>query len=131
MIDGEPQTKAYPALHIDAWLEGEEIVKRDWIEARRKVEREGKCRYCETTRQVQAAHTISRTKQDYKDGSKRVVKADSIVPLCGPFANDCHGKYDRHELDLMGCLSLWEELNAVEAAGGIELARNRLIGKGG
>lgn len=74
---------------------------------------------------LQAAHTIGRKYQDVKDGSKVIVKADAVVPLCQP----CHEAYDARKLDLLPYVGLWEQLCAVEAAGGIESARKRLIGE--
>lgn len=88
--------------------------------------REGRCRVCGWGGPfLQAAHTIGRAKQDVKEGSKVIVKADSIVPLCQP----CHKAYDAREVDLLPYLNLWEQLNSVEAAGGIENARKRICGR--
>jgi hypothetical protein len=56
-----------------------------------------------------------------------VVEPDRIVPGCA----DCHGSYDIGETDLLGKLTLEEELQAVRDArelrgSGIERARRRL-----
>lgn len=99
-------------------------VRRDWTAALEKVRREGKCRVCDSAQCLQCAHTINRRFQDVKDGSKVVVKADAVVPLC----QSCHEKYDARRLDLLPYVGLWEQLCAVEAAGGIESARKRLTG---
>lgn len=103
------------------------MIKRDWSAAVRKLEREQRCRVCGSSEMLQAAHTINRRFQDVKDGSKVVVKADAVVPLC----QKCHSKYDARELDLLPYVGLWEQLCAVEAAGGIESARKRLTGGAG
>lgn len=100
-------------------------LRRDWSSARQKIEREGRCRVCGSGEFLQAGHTISRAKQDVKDGAQLIVKADAVVPLCAV----CHRKYDARQLDLLPYVTLWEQLCAVEAAGGIELARKRLIGR--
>lgn len=99
-------------------------IKRSWADARAKVEREGRCRVCGSSDFLQAAHTIGRRYQDIKDGSKVIVKADAVVPLC----QECHEAFDARRLDLLPYLGLWEQLNSVEAAGGIENARKRLTG---
>lgn len=100
------------------------MKQRDWANARAKVEREGRCRVCGSSEMLQAAHTVGRRHQDVKDGSKVLVKADAVVPLCLP----CHEAYDARNLDLLPYVGLWEQVCAVEAAGGIELARKRLTG---
>lgn len=104
-----------------------------WQAAIRKLEREGACRVCGCTTDVQAAHTVSRQLQDVevegpRGGRYLLVKEDAVVPLCGDFGNGCHGKYDRRELDLLPYLFLAEQINAVEAAGGIASAYRRLTG---
>lgn len=87
----------------------------------------GPCRVCGHP-DTQLAHTIGASKQDVKEGNKTVIKADAVVPLCGPFANDHHGQYDGYELDLRGYLTLWEEMAALEAAGSMASAIRRLSG---
>lgn len=100
--------------------------KRLWHLAREKVEFEGCCRLCGQTGDLQAAHVLGR-EHDRKDGGRvLIVNPDRIVPLGGDFGCDCHGKYDRHEVDLLPALTLAEELQAVRDAGGLELARRRL-----
>lgn len=56
------------------------------------------------------------------------VNPHDTVPLCGPAtdAGTCHNAYDSHKLDLLPYLTLQEQLAAVKAAGGLELARTRL-----
>lgn len=94
--------------------------KRDWTDARAKVEAEGRCRLCGITRGLQAAHTIGRV-HDAKRGATRWVDPDGIVPLC----EVDHQAYDRHEVDLLGYLTAAEEVFAVRTVG-LEQARRRL-----
>lgn len=93
---------------------------------RQKVEAEGVCRVCGTNRKLEAAHTWDRSL-----GRSKFDNADIIVPLCGPATDSstCHGQYDTHKLDLLPFLTLSEQLAMVAAAGGIERARKRAIGK--
>lgn len=106
--------------------------KKDWSLARDKIEAEGCCRVCGSTRDLQAAHTIGQTEQDIdqtgpRGGRTKLVPTNAVIPLCGPFSgNNCHMRYDHRELDILGYLYLDEELEAVKAAGGIENARKRL-----
>lgn len=106
--------------------------KRDWTQARAKVEREGRCRYCKsregTNGELQAAHVIGR---EHDRPPKHVlgdrpavwlVFEQRTVPLC-PF---CHDAYDAHEIDLLPVLTLEEQVQAVRDAGGLELARRRV-----
>lgn len=108
--------------------------KRDWGLALQKVEEEGQCRVCGTTEGLQAAHVTGRRHDPEVTGPRGgkviVVLAESIVPLCGPFANDCHGQYDRHELDLLPYLRVEEQAMAVTQAGGITSALQRVSGRG-
>lgn len=108
-------------------------MKRDWTEAREKVDTEGCCRVCgprvvmskDATR-VEAAHVIGRARDT---GGK--VDAMSVVPLCGPATSSstCHGRYDAHRLDLLPYLTPAEQARAVADAGGIESARRRISGR--
>lgn len=114
--------------------------KRQWDDARNKVEEEGCCRVCGIPGgshidgqrvHIEAAHTIGRAKQDEivvgpRGGEILTVKPESIIPLCG----DCHRQYDARRLDLLAYLTLPEQVNAVEAAGGIYAANERLSGNG-
>jgi hypothetical protein len=101
-------------------------MKRDWADARAKVDAEGSCRRCPTAFGVEAAHVIYRA---HDVGSW--VNPDSIVPLCGPATSSqtCHGLYDAHRLDLLPYLTLAEQVQAVQDAGGIESARRRICGR--
>lgn len=98
-------------------------MKRDWKDAIGKRNQEGCCRVCGTY-PVEAAHVIGR-RTDKRYGGTAYVNPDSIVPLCRPH----HELYDQHAMDLLPYLSLAEQLQAVTDAGGIELARKRLIGR--
>lgn len=101
------------------------MKRRDWLEAVRKIEREGCCRVCGSVEMLQAAHTIGRARQDIREGSKVIVKGDAVVPLCEP----CHRAYDAREVDLLPYLHLHEQVFAVESAGGLVSAYKRLTGE--
>jgi 5-methylcytosine-specific restriction endonuclease McrA len=95
------------------------VKRRDWKEARQKVEREGfRCRVCRSSFQVEAAHVIPRS---LAPGVGTNMSADNIVPLC----RECHVEYDQHRLDLLPALTLPEQVAAVRQAGGIALAYRR------
>ena len=95
------------------------MKRRDWREARQKVEREGfRCRVCRSSFQVEAAHVIPRS---LAPGVGTNMGADNIVPLC----RECHVEYDQHRLDLLPALTLPEQVAAVRQAGGIALAYRR------
>ena len=95
------------------------MKRRNWKEARQKVEREGfRCRVCRSSFQVEAAHVIPRS---LAPGVGTNMGADNIVPLC----RDCHIEYDQHRLDLLPALTLPEQVAAVRQAGGIALAYRR------
>ena len=97
------------------------MSKRNWKEARAKVEYEsGRCRVCHRPN-AEAAHVIPRS---LAPGVGNNMGADNIVPLCGG-PDGCHGAYDRHELDLLPFLTLPEQIAAVRQAGGIALAYRR------
>lgn len=106
------------------------MPKRDWTEARAKVEREGRCRYCKSMiRPLEAAHLIGRAADSKGKSNTITVKAMSIVPLCGPFgdSDSCHTKYDHHQLDILPYLTLEEEMQAVADAAALQGAKK---GKG-
>lgn len=112
--------------------------KRNWTDARRKVEEEGCCRICKRSdRPLEAAHILGREHDEPKirvdsNGeiftSSRVlyVHPDRIVPLCGPFPSGCHGDIDMRRINVLPYLTLEEQLQAVKDAGSIEAARIRL-----
>lgn len=116
-------------------------VRRDWSDARRKVEDEGRCRLCSAVGvKLDAAHLVGRRfdRPRVEGSSSRVlyVHPDAIVPLCantvvgnGGDARvrvGCHYKYDAGDVSLLAVLTLDEQIRAVRDAGGIELARLRL-----
>ena len=98
------------------------MKRRDWTAARAKVEAEnnGRCRVCRDT-PVDAAHVIPRS----IDPRESNMTPESVVGLC----RRCHQAYDSHELDLLGHLTLDEQLAAVKAAGSIERARAIITGE--
>ena len=105
-------------------------LRRDWTsEAIPKVEREGCCRVCGSSENLEAAHTIGRRWQDERvegprGGTYLLVKADAVVALCLHH----HKLYDARKLDLLPYLYLPEQVFAVETAGGIASANKRLSG---
>lgn len=94
-------------------------MRRDWKQARAKVNSEAECRVCGTGEGLQAAHTIGR-KHDPPSGK---VRDRDIVPLCP----GCHMKYDGRQLDLLPYLTYDEQAAAAEHVG-IVRAMNRLTG---
>lgn len=97
--------------------------KRDWKDARAKVDAEGECRICKIQRGLQAAH-VSRRSFDApkKPGNKTLwVNPDSIIPLCPR----CHTAYDHHELSILGHLTHAEQVKALEDMNTIEAVRRR------
>ena len=94
------------------------MTRRNWKEARAKVDAEnGRCRVCGAPN-AEAAHVIPRS---LAPGVGNNMGADNIVPLC----RDCHTEYDQHRLDLLPYLTLAEQVAAVRQAGGIALAYRR------
>jgi len=89
-------------------------VERDWADARKKVDGEGKCRACKRKGRVEAAHVIGRTHDKPREpGGPRWVDPLDVVALC----KACHGAYDRRELDLAGVLTREEWKRAVALVG--------------
>lgn len=124
------------------------MAKKQWNDAREKIDREGACRNCglswESVMSLQAAHTVNQKLQDRTkvvpldepDRSERIpknfvrviwVNPDSVIPLCVTQDGGCHGKYDAHQLDILGLLTYEEEADAVRAVG-IVRAVKRLSG---
>lgn len=103
--------------------------RRDWSDARRKVEEEQVCRACGSNTDVQAAHIIGRSSDQPKPGYASPalwVNPDSIIPLCGDFSPlKCHSAFDAHALDVLEFLTPAEQVQAVRDAGGIESARRK------
>jgi len=92
-------------------------MKRDWRAMRAKVEREGCCRACGATFQIEAAHIIPRSRVKPGEGED----PRNCVPLC----RRCHVEFDTGTLDILGCLSREEQAYAVGLVG-LEEARRRL-----
>jgi len=94
------------------------MPKRDWSEARRKVEREGRCRACAKPHNLDAAHIVPRSRihgppaQDPRN----------IIPLC----REHHDAQHRGELELLPLLTREEQVYIVGLVG-IEEARRRTI----
>ena len=106
------------------------MIRRDWSDARRKVEDEGRCRRClrppSYDRKLEAAHVIGRRhdKPRVEGSTTKVlyVHPDSIWVAC----SDCHRAYDAKEIGILPFLTLAEQVRAVQDAGSIESARRRL-----
>ena len=77
---------------------------------------------------VELAHVTKRVfDKPRTPGSKTVyVEPESVVPLCGPFPEGCHGAYDAHELDIVSYLETPEQVRAVEDYGSLLSALVRL-----
>jgi len=88
------------------------------------------CRVCGRTDRVELAHVTGRIHDRPRTpGSKTVyVEPESVVPLCGPAVDPgtCHHAHDSHRLDLLPYLHLEEQIRAVEDAGSIGLALQRI-----
>lgn len=101
--------------------------RRDWADARAKVEEEGSCRICKTSdRKLEAAHVLGRQHDEPKVNKatgeilkELYVHPDRIVPLCGPFPEGCHGDVDYNRVNLVHNLTIDEQVQAVKDAGGI------------
>lgn len=94
--------------------------KRDWTQARAKVDREAACRVCGANQGIQAAHIIPRSRVG--PGAGEV--AENICPLC----QDCHTAYDSHSLDLLPYLTREEQGTAAFLVGLAEAVR-RICGR--
>jgi hypothetical protein len=96
-------------------------MRRDWTEARTKVETEGRCRLSHTGEclgPLAAAHVVGRQADD-----SRVVHADDVIPLC----THHHGLYDARRVSILECLTYEEQARAVAKLGIIRAAK-RLTG---
>ena len=92
------------------------MTRRNWAEARAKVDAEdGCCRICGSP-YADAAHVIPRGL-----AGTGHMGADDVVGLC----REHHTQYDAHTLNLLPYLRISEQLAAVSAAGGIGLAYRR------
>jgi 5-methylcytosine-specific restriction endonuclease McrA len=81
-------------------------MSRDWSEALDKKRREGRCRACSSSSQLEAAHVIPRS----LGGDQHEL---ATVPLC----RSCHRAYDSRELDLLPHLTHAEQAHAVGLVG--------------
>ncbi len=97
------------------------MLRRDWSLANAK--REGGCRVC-GKHPAELAHVINRAR-DERRGDVATVHPDSVAPLC----KDHHRRYDARRLDLLPYLTVEEQVRAVADAGGLELARKRIVGR--
>ena len=91
-------------------------VKRDWSEARRKVEQEGRCRVCHGLA-VDPHHVVPRSRMGATADDPR-----NILPLCRFHHDEAH----LGRLELLPLLSLEEQAYIVGLVG-IEEARRRTI----
>lgn len=101
-------------------------MKREWPEET-LTKKELVCIVCGSSN-VELAHVTGRVHDRPRTrGSKTVyVEPESVVPLCGPFPEGCHGAYDRHEIDIVSYLETPEQVRAVEDLGSIISALGRL-----
>lgn len=94
-------------------------ARRDWSFARAKIDAERRCRVCQDTVGVEAAHTIGRRHDTATSSGVLVVIPHDVVPLCRTH----HAAYDKHELDLLPYLSFEEQAAAVSHVGIISAMR--------
>jgi len=103
------------------------VIRRDWSDARQKVDSESACRRClRSDVPLEAAHVIGRRhdKPRVEGSTTKVlyVHPDSIWPAC----RDCHQAYDAHEIGIAPFLTAAEQARAVLDAGSLESARRRI-----
>lgn len=116
------------------------VLRRDWSDARAKVDEFGLCRGCgrpfeklkRMGRSLDAAHIVGRTYDPKSDKASfdRYVHPDAVFPLCGPVleSGTCHHEYDGHRLNMW--LRLTDsEREWVIAAAGEGRARRRAEGR--
>lgn len=100
-------------------------VRRDWSDA--EIKRQP-CRVCGNPN-AELAHLIGRSRdvvlRGPRGGEYRYVHPDSVVPLC----SEHHRLYDERRLDLLPHATLEEQIRAIEDAGGIVAAYERLTGE--
>lgn len=83
------------------------VPRRDWRQAREKVDDEGRCRVCGRSGvKLDAAHIVPRSVVPPGPGEA----PDNIVPLCH---ERCHPAYDGGRLDLLPFLTMGEQASAV------------------
>lgn len=91
--------------------------RRNWQEARAKVEREGRCRLHltgECLGPLAAAHVVGRAADE-----ERIVYAGDIIPLC----THHHGLYDARKLSVLEYLTYEEQARAVMKLGIVRAAK--------
>lgn len=97
-------------------------MKRDWSKAFAKLETEGRCRACGDSSFLDMAHLAPR-RFDAKvigprGGKTLYVDPNNIIPLCGSWStNNCHSRFDAHELDLSTYLTEEEKQHCIEVLG--------------
>jgi len=101
------------------------VKTRKWSDEANEKRYEG-CRVCGAIF-VELAHVTGRIHDRPRThGSKTVyVEPESVVPLCP----EHHSLFDAHRFDLLPYLHLDEEIRAIEDAGSIGLALNRISPK--
>jgi hypothetical protein len=95
--------------------------RRDWSAAIAKRDAEGHCRVCGSSQNVEAAHLVGREHDlpTAPGSSLYYVDPNSVIPLCGPFPDGCHGDFDHKRLDVLQYLTTDEQVKAVAEAGSI------------
>ena len=99
---------------------------RDWSDI--DIDADTPCRCCGSRGRTTRAHLAGR-RYDEKVGKGRwKVHPDDVIPLCGPVGDSrsCHEQFDRGQIDILGCLTVPEQVRVVEHLLGIEAARIRL-----
>lgn len=94
--------------------------RRNWLQARQKVAREGRCRNCGTTQGLEAAHLIPRSRVGPNGGAE---DERNIIPLCNLFQNACHEAYDHKRLSIARIVTVEERAYMVQLVGEGETAR--------
>ena len=94
--------------------------RRDWTEARAKVDAASGCRVCGAISNLEAAHIIPRSIAP--NGGEG---ANSIVELC----QRDHFRYDNYQLDLAPYLTAEEMAQAVIATGSLASATRVISGR--
>ena len=90
-------------------------MRRDWRAAVAKKEREGCCRVCGTTRELECAHIVPRSQVTVGGEDPR-----NIIILCAP----CHRAQHAGRLELLGYLT-YEEQGYVASLVGLYEAMRR------
>jgi hypothetical protein len=91
------------------------MKRRDWTEARAKVDEEATCRVCGVGGRLEAAHLWPRSLGGTQD-------PNGIVPLCPSH----HFQFDAHRLNLGHVLTTDEQVELVRQCGSLGLAMRRV-----